>query len=190
MRIFFVLLVPALWVIWLIFWGVAAFGTKPAVRREDVGSRLAYSVPLVAGALLLGVPRILGPALDQRFHPHTFGWYLVGLALTVAGLGFCVAARLWLGRNWSGIVTLKEDHELIRSGPYALVRHPIYSGLLLALIGTAIVIGRWRALIALVLFLAGLLLKMRREERFMAEAFGEAYARYRSEVAALVPFLF
>jgi protein-S-isoprenylcysteine O-methyltransferase Ste14 len=160
------------------------------VRRESVGSRFAYGILLIAGGLMLSMPHILGPLLEQRFHPHSFGWYLVGLALVLAGLGFTVVARVWLGRNWSGMVTLKQDHELIRSGPYALVRHPIYSGLLLALIGTAIVVGRWRALIALVLFLVGILLKMRKEEQFMAEAFGDAYARYRGEVAALVPFLF
>jgi protein-S-isoprenylcysteine O-methyltransferase Ste14 len=190
MRTFFAALIPALWLIWLAAWAVAAFRTKQTVRRESMGSRLAYSILLIAGGLMLSMPHILGAALEQRFHPRSFGWYLVGLALVLAGLGFTIAARVWLGRNWSGTVTLKEDHELIRSGPYALVRHPIYTGLLLALIGTAIVVGRWRALVALVPFLAGFLLKMRKEEQFMADAFGEQYARYRGEVAALVPFLF
>jgi protein-S-isoprenylcysteine O-methyltransferase Ste14 len=78
---------------------------------------------------------------------------------------------------------------LIRSGPYAFVRHPIYTGLLLALAGTVIVVGRWRAVIALVVLLAGLIFKIGVEERFMTEQFGEAYARYRSQVAALIPFV-
>jgi protein-S-isoprenylcysteine O-methyltransferase Ste14 len=190
MRTFFVLLVPALWIAWLAVWLIAALRTKQTARRESIGSRLAYTVLFVAGGFMLGKPQFLGPALEQRVHPHTFGWYLVGLALLLAGLGFTIVARVWLGRNWSGTVTLKEDHELIRSGPYALVRHPIYTGLLIALIGTAIVVGRWRALVGLVPFLAGLLLKMRKEEQFMTEAFGEQYARYRDEVPALVPYLF
>jgi protein-S-isoprenylcysteine O-methyltransferase Ste14 len=190
MRTFFVLLVPALWLVWIVLWAAAALRTKQTVRSESSGSRLGYSILLVAGAIILAKPHILGPLLEQRFHAHSFGWYLVGLALLLTGLGFSVLARARLGRNWSGTVTLKQDHELIRSGPYALVRHPIYTGLLLALLGTAIVIGRWRALIALVLFLVGIMIKMRKEERFMADAFGEAYARYRAEVPALLPFLF
>lgn len=190
MKTFFVALIPALWLIWIAIWILAAFGTKQTVRREGASSRLGHGVLVVAGALMLGKPYFLGPALEQRFHADTFAWYLVGLALLIVGLGFAVLARAWLGRNWSGTVTLKQGHELIRSGPYALVRHPIYSGLLLALIGTAVVVGRWRALIAFVLFLAGLLVKMRKEEQFMREQFGEQYARYRAEVPALVPFLF
>ena len=90
--------------------------------------------------------------------------------------------RAWLGRNWSAEVTVKHDHELVRSGPYALVRHPIYTGLLLALIGTALGVGNGRALIGLVLIVAALLRKVAIEERFMSEQFGDAYARYRAEV--------
>ncbi len=189
MRTFFVALVPALWLIWLAFWIVAAIGTKQTVRRENRSSRLGHGIPMLVGALLLGVPHILGGALEQRFHAHTFGWFLFGAVLTALGLGFAMAARLWLGGNWSANVTLKQGHELIRSGPYAFVRHPIYTGLLLALAGTVIVVGRWRAVIALVVLLAGLIFKIGVEERFMAEQFGEAYARYRSQVAALIPFV-
>ena len=87
------------------------------------------------------------------------------------------------------MVTVKHDHELVRSGPYALVRHPIYSGVLLALIGTTLAIGRWRGLPGLALIAAALLCKLTIEERFMSEQFGEAYARYRAEVPALIPFV-
>jgi len=113
----------------------------------------------------------------------------VGVALTAMGIAFSIAARAWLDGNWSGTVTLKQGHELIRNGPYALVRHPIYTGMLLALFGTALVIDRWRALIGFAILVAGLLYKMRVEERFMAEQFGDVYARYRAEVPALIPFL-
>jgi protein-S-isoprenylcysteine O-methyltransferase Ste14 len=190
MKIFFQSLIPALWIMWLAYWAYSAIGAKRIERRESIGSRLGHQVPMAAGAFLLGVPHIAGPALEGRFHAHTFGWFLVGLAAVALGLGFSVVARHWLGGNWSSDVTVKEKHELIRSGPYAVVRHPIYTGMLLALLGTAIAIGRWRALIGLALIAAALLRKLAIEERFMRDTFGEAYARYRAEVSALVPFMF
>jgi len=189
MRIFFQALIPALWILWLIYWIVAGIGVKPTARMESVGSRVSHQLPMFAGGLLLGVPDILGPVMELRFHPHTFGWFLAGLAPVAVGLGFSVAARVRLGGNWSGTVTLKQDHELIRSGPYALVRHPIYTGLLLALAGTAIAIGKWRALIGLAVLVGGILRKIAIEERFMADEFGEDYARYRAQVPALIPFV-
>ena len=85
------------------------------------------------------------------------------------------------------MVTLKQDHELIRSGPYRWVRHPIYTGLLLAILGSAIALGEWRGLIALVLVAAAVLRRIAIEERFLTQQFGAAYARYRAEVPALVP---
>lgn len=189
MKTFFQTLIPALWLGWLAFWILAARNAKETARQESAGSRLLHAAPLIGGGILLASPHVLGPAMEQRFHPHTFDWFLLGLALVVVGLGFSVAARMWLGRNWSGRVTLKKDHELVQSGPYALVRHPIYTGLLLALVGTGITIDRWRALMALPLLVAGIIYKISVEERFMRAQFGEAYARYRARVKALVPFV-
>jgi len=189
MQEFFKSLIPGLWLAWLLYWVLAARGNKETARQESAGSRLLHHAPLIAGGVLLASPHVLGPAFEARFHAHTFGWFLAGLALVVIGLGFAVAARVSLGGNWSGTVTLKKDHELVQSGPYALVRHPIYTGLLVALIGTAIAIDRWRALAGLALLLAGIVYKISVEERFMREQFGEAYARYRARVKALVPFV-
>ena len=107
----------------------------------------------------------------------------------VAGLVFSIWARVHIGRNWSGIVTLKQDHELIQSGPYRLVRHPIYTGLLLGFIGTAIARDEWRGWLAVLMVLAALWRKLRLEERWLTEQFGDAYRQYRSEVAALIPYL-
>jgi len=189
MRTFFQALVPALWLVWLAYWVIAARGAKETVREESAASRASHYVPLIIGGLLIGMPHILGPALEQRFHAHTFRWYLVGLALVAIGLGFAALARAWLGRNWSAAVTVKDRHELVRGGPYALVRHPIYAGMLLALFGTVLTVDRWRALIGFALTTAGLVRKLVVEERFMAAEFGEAHARYRAEVKALVPFV-
>ena len=125
--------------------------------------------------------------LAARFLPRVAGWFWLGLVLVALGLAFSVAARIWLGRNWSSMVTLKRDHELIRSGPYRWVRHPIYTGLLLAVLGSAIALGEWRGLIALALIIAAFLRKISIEERFLAPQFGAAYRGYRDEVPALLP---
>jgi protein-S-isoprenylcysteine O-methyltransferase Ste14 len=116
-------------------------------------------------------------------------WLWLGTTLVAAGLLFSAGARMQLAGNWSGTVTLKKDHTLTRSGPYRVVRHPIYTGMLLAVLGTAVAEGEWRGLVALALVLAAFLRKVRVEERFMLEAFGDEYARYRREVPALLPWI-
>jgi protein-S-isoprenylcysteine O-methyltransferase Ste14 len=95
-----------------------------------------------------------------------------------------------LGSNWSGTVTVKQNHELIRSGPYAIVRHPIYSGFLLGLLGTALSVGEARGLIALALAFVGWFVKARVEEQFMVEQFNGDYVRYIRDVKRLIPFVF
>jgi protein-S-isoprenylcysteine O-methyltransferase Ste14 len=182
-------LVPGLWVAWVIVWWLWSRDVKPVRRRESAASRATHVVPLALAAFLLASRKPPGGLLDGRFLPAGSAAYWSGVALLVLGLAFSVWARAYLGRNWSGVVTLKEDHELIRSGPYRYVRHPIYSGLLLALLGTAIVRGDWLALLAVAIALGALWHKLRLEERWLGEMFGEDYARYQAEVAALIPFV-
>ena len=112
----------------------------------------------------------------------------VAALVTATGLAFTAWARVHLGRNWSGTVTIKQDHELILTGPYALVRHPIYTGLLFAFIGTGFARGDWRGVVAIVLAWAALSWKLRIEERWMSKQFGERYQDYKRRVPALVPF--
>ena len=182
-------LLPVTWLCWLIYWALFAIGNKPETRRERPASRLTHSIPVLLGAVTMAVPHLLGRDMQLRFVPATEAWFWAGWFVTMGGLALTLVARMWLGGNWSAIVTLKQDHELIRSGPYALMRHPIYTGLLLALLGSAIAIGDWRALVGVALIAAGLVRKLTVEERFMRERFGEAYARYRAQVRALVPFV-
>jgi protein-S-isoprenylcysteine O-methyltransferase Ste14 len=187
MRPFYQQAFNVIWLAWLIYWGVAAIGTKRTRYRESVPSRLLHIVPLILGIALLVVPRLAGDWLTPRFLPRSPAWFLLGLVLTFLGLGFSVYARVWLGRNWSGTVTLKEDHELIRGGPYRRVRHPIYTGILLAVLGSAFAEGQWRALVALALITAAFLHKIKVEERVLTEQFGDAYRQYQTEVPALLP---
>jgi protein-S-isoprenylcysteine O-methyltransferase Ste14 len=104
-----------------------------------------------------------------------------------AGLAYSIWARHYLGRNWSGIVTVKQDHELVRDGPYRHVRHPIYSGILLGFVGSAIARDEWRGVLAIAIAYLALWRKLRLEERWMIERFGDAYRRFQREVPALVP---
>jgi len=178
-----------LWLAWLAYWVFAARDVKPVRRREPWASRLLTVALTIPVALLMAAPGKWLPWLSARFLPDTMIVDWAGLLMVTAGLALAVWARTHLGRNWSGTVTVKEDHELVRSGPYAIVRHPIYTGLLLAMLGTAIILGEWRGLSALCFLSAAFLLKLRREERFMAESFPDTYPGYRAQVPALVPLL-
>ena len=183
------LAILALWLCWIAAWTAAALATKPSARREPMLSRLLHLGPLALAVLLLWGPEPPVEALRTRFVPPStaIGWS--GAALVAAGLAFTAWARLHLGTNWSGIVTVKRDHELVTSGPYALVRHPIYTGLVLAFFGSALALGEARGLLAVAVVFASLWRKLRLEERWMGEQFGADYERYRARVRALVPFV-
>jgi protein-S-isoprenylcysteine O-methyltransferase Ste14 len=178
-----------LWFAWAVYWMVSSIRIKAAVRRESTASRLAHVVPLAVGGVLIGWRDMPWGVLNLRLWPHSLLAYGIGLALLVAGLAFAVWARVHLGRNWSGSVTVKEGHELIRSGPYAYVRHPIYTGLITAVLGTAIISGTLRAALGLVIITVSLLRKLRTEEAFMRDTFPGEYQRYCAQVPALLPFI-
>jgi protein-S-isoprenylcysteine O-methyltransferase Ste14 len=179
----------ALWLGWAGYWWVASFNVKTAARREPMLSRVLHIAPLMLAVFLLFPQRSPIPALGERFMPAA-GWpFWAGAALTLAGLLFAVWARVHIGRNWSGTITVKEDHDLITSGPYGLVRHPIYTGLLLALVGFALARGEWRGIVAVAVATWAFWRKLRIEERWMREQFGGAYEEYSRRVAALIPFV-
>lgn len=190
MRIIHPWLIPVLWAAWALYWFIAAFSAKPVRRRESVASRLSHYIPLLLAILLVVSPRFTGTVLGTRFLPRSEILFWIGAVLVLAGLLFAVAARRHLGGNWSGAVTLKQDHTLTRSGPYRFVRHPIYTGILLAFFGSSVIaLGEWRGVVALALITAAFLRKIQIEERFLQEQFGDEYACYRKEVAALIPGL-
>lgn len=182
-------IIPVLWIAWGAYWLAAARRVKPIRWREPFGGQALHVVPLLLCAVLLAAPRHLPAVLTARFAPAGGLLPTLGAGLVGAGLALAVWARAHIGREWSGIVTLKEEHALVQTGPYRVVRHPIYSGLLLALAGTAAAIGEWRGVLAVLCALAGFLIKIRAEETLMGDAFPE-YAEYRARTAALVPLVY
>lgn len=183
-------LLPALWATLAAYWWLSARDVKQTTRREPLVSRALHLGPMTLAAAILWSPRFDLLGLETRFMPRAPWVFWLGAAVTCGGIAFAIWARRTIGRNWSAIVTLKQDHELVTSGPYALVRHPIYTGLLLGLLGSAIALGQWRGLLAVAIFLLAVVRKYRIEERWMHERFGLAYDAYRARVKALVPFLF
>ena len=182
-------LFPAMWLCWAVYWLVRSRDVKRTARREPLVSRLLHVVPLVLALLLVAAPSFPGRVLSERFLPQAPWPFWIGAVLTAGGLLFAVWARTHIGTNWSGTVTLKQDHELVTTGPYAIVRHPIYTGLLLALAGSAMARGELRGLLAVVIATLALWRKLRLEERWMREQFGEKYDAYRRRVSALIPFV-
>jgi protein-S-isoprenylcysteine O-methyltransferase Ste14 len=184
-------LVLVLWIAWLVYWRVLAADVKPAVRHESKWSRASYVIPILIASILLSIGPIAGGGfLFSGFLPQGIDGYWLGVMLVAAGLGFSVWARQHLGRNWSGTVQVKQDHQLICTGPYRFVRHPIYTGILIAFLGTAIVVGQWRGILAVLIAFGSFWRKLTLEERFMRDSFGSAYEEYRARTAALIPFLF
>lgn len=181
-------LIPGLWVAWAVYWCVASRGTKTTRRRESLGSRAAHLGPLALAAILLLLRSVPG-WLGLRWLPASGTTYAVGVGLVVLGLGFSVWARIALAGNWSATVTVKHDHTIVRSGPYRWLRHPIYTGLLLAFVGCAVALGEWRGMVALAIVAAALWRKLRLEERWLTEEFGTRYSDYRRETWALIPFV-
>jgi protein-S-isoprenylcysteine O-methyltransferase Ste14 len=189
MRFIHSYLFAAMWLSYMAYWWGISTNVKATMRREPLPSRLARLVAFACAVALLLLPSVPLPFLNERFLPLGALHFWSGAALTAGGLIFSVWARRHLGKNWSQAVTVKEGHELITSGPYALVRHPIYTGLLLGIIGSAVALGEWRGLLAVALVFGALWHKLRLEEKWMRAQFGESYEAYARRVAALVPYI-
>jgi protein-S-isoprenylcysteine O-methyltransferase Ste14 len=182
-------LFPILWFAFIAFWIAMARGGKAVAEREGVYSRLSHYLPLAIAIYLIAAPHVPIAILGERFVPLRLWPVRLGAALTFAGIAFAIWARVWIAGNWSSDVTLKRDHELVVDGPYAFVRHPIYTGILVALAGTAFAVGEWRGVLGVALAGAAYRRKLTIEEAVMRRQFGEAYARYAERVPALVPFI-
>ena len=177
------------WLAFVVVWVLASRATKRTVERPD--NQFVYrSMWLVAFALLfLSRPRRRVMLLDRPVLSSSIAVALAGLVLVIAGLAFAFWARATLGGNWSGTVTFKENHTLVDTGPYAIVRHPIYTAILLMFVGTAIANGTVGGLVALPVAVVGFVVKARQEEGLLQRHFPDAYPAYRARTRMLVPFV-
>jgi protein-S-isoprenylcysteine O-methyltransferase Ste14 len=180
---------PAVWILFFLYWQIKAANTKTTQRLEPAASRILRVFIFLIAIALLSTTRIPLPWLYLQLWPVGFWPFWLGAGVTIPGLLFAVWAREHLGGNWSRSVTIKQDHELIATGPYAVVRHPIYTGILTGFLGTAIALSQVRGFIAFVLILLALWIKLRMEEQWMRSQFGETYDAYTRRTAALVPYL-
>ncbi len=182
-------IISACWILFAVIWLLAAFATKQSVYRESRLQRMRYVIPILLGGFLLAKGHRLSDPLNHRVIPHVEALAWTGVVLCIAGFAFCIWARFTLGRNWSGVVTLKRGHELISDGPYALVRHPIYTGLLTMFVATVIVLGHVAGIIALPFVFVSLWIKLRYEEKLMLKQFPNEYAAYQQRVKRIIPFI-
>jgi protein-S-isoprenylcysteine O-methyltransferase Ste14 len=181
------LFIGCCWIAWLLYWVIMALRTKRTIEREGfLGYRLV-AIIVIAGWVTAG--RLLHVPPQSQLWQVTLALGVASACIVLAGAAFTVWARITLGRNWSAEVTFKQDHELIESGPYALARHPIYTGLIAMALGTAIDYGRAIGFGLLLSLCGSFWWKARQEEKIMTRHFPEAYATYKTRVRAIIPFV-
>src|SRR5260370_31016319 len=179
--------INALWILFGLYWLVSALKRKKTKQRETWSQRFRYVLPLVVASYLLVRPEARYGWLGVRVVPASLAVEWIGVLLTAAGVAIALWARWHLGANWSGVVTLKEGHELIRTGPYRTVRHPIYTGILLALFGTVTATGEVRGLLAVTIAWLSFYCKARREDSFLTQQFGDRFPEHRRHTGMFLP---
>lgn len=177
------------WVVFLAYWLYSARRLKAVKKREPSYERILYMVPLILAYICMFVDILTFTPLGRSLFTVDSRVGAAGVAISALGIALAIWARGHLGANWSSAVTVKSGHELIYSGPYRLVRHPIYTGMLTGLLGSAIALGEARGFLALLLALASFYLKARKEERYMTAEFGEQYRTYKTQTGMLLPKL-
>lgn len=183
----FHLLVEVPWIVFLLYWIVSAIRTRNTVQTESFASRYAIVLIETAGFVLLFHHAAGIGFLGTRFMHRTLASAIVGSVLTWIGIGLAIWARYHLAEYWSARITIKEDHQLIRTGPYARLRHPIYSGIILAAIGSAVVIDEWRCVLGVCLVVTGYCIKARKEETMLTQQFGESFREHQKHAGFLIP---
>ena len=177
------------WIAWVVSWIAASFWSGRTAKRTTAFETWIYRAIIFAGALLIAPWTAQALGESRVWQTGDYGAYaLVGVMLV--GLALTWWARIQLGRLWSSAITRKEQHRLVETGPYALVRHPIYTGIITALLAAAATEATLLALLGAVLIAIGLWVKARAEERFLLTELGpDVYEHYRRRVPMLVPFV-
>lgn len=183
------LTIAACWIVYIVYWVVSAWSVKAVAERQSRAAMLSQRIPIALGAFLLFAR--FGPTfpLEWVLFQRPPAVKAVAAALCLLGVAGAIWARRTLAGNWSGAVTFKKGHELVKTGPYRYVRHPIYTSLLLMFLGTALEAGRLGACLGVLVFLGGCLIKISQEEKLMMRHFPDEYAQYRASVKALIPFI-
>jgi protein-S-isoprenylcysteine O-methyltransferase Ste14 len=182
-------LIEGPWIVFAVYWTIGALKTRRTAKKESFTARYGVvAIEAVGFYLLLSHNGQIG-ILGRSVVPRTFDPRVIGIVLLWAGIGLALWARWHLGQYWSGRITIKEDHKLIRTGPYSRLRHPIYTGLDLAVIGTAIEIDQWRAAAAVCVVILGFVIKAKREEAMLAAEFGDAFVEHCRSTGFLLPKL-
>lgn len=176
-----------LWEALGIIWLIGLLWSKRTQERTDMRARIVYGLFTVAGFYLMFGGGLPEGWLHLQLYARAQWIDEAGVAFTALGVAFAISARVYLCSNWSGSVQLKVRHELIRGGPYGWVRHPIYTGLLVAMVGTGLVRGQVRGVLAFLVLLVGFWVKLGIEEQMMRKTFGEEYEEYSRKTGALLP---
>jgi len=175
------------WIVFVVYWIIGAMKTRATRDKEPFTSRFAVLLIEMLGYLLVFSGSTGISILGTRFIPRTMASAVLGVVFTWSGIGLAVWARYHLAEYWSARITIKEDHQLIRTGPYSHLRHPIYSGLILATIGSVLVIDEWRCVLGVSLVTVGYCFKASREETMLARQFGEAFREHQKHAGFLIP---
>jgi protein-S-isoprenylcysteine O-methyltransferase Ste14 len=181
------LLIGIPWVVFCVYWIVGMFKTRATREKEPLSSRIAILLLEIVGYLLIFNSSTGVGVLGSRFIPRNIIVAILGVIFTWAGIALAIWARYHLAEYWSARVTIKEDHRLIRTGPYTHLRHPIYSGLILATIGSAVAIDEWRCILGLCLVVLGYCLKAKKEETMLSHQFGDAFRDHQKHTGFLLP---
>ena len=176
------------WAFFVLYWLISALRTKVTTEKQSVLSALSHRIPLACSYFLLADLHLPAP-MNLPITPNADWAGAMGASICVLGLLVTLWARWTLGGNWSSAVTFKQGHELIRTGPYRLVRHPIYTGLLVMALGTALDFGQLRCWLALPMMAIAFWIKLKQEEQLMLRHFPQDYPIYKRQVKALVPFV-
>jgi protein-S-isoprenylcysteine O-methyltransferase Ste14 len=175
------------WIVFVVYWIIGAMKTRATRDKEPFTSRSAVLLIEMLGYLLVFSDSAGIGILGTRFIPRAMASAVLGVVFTWSGIGLAVWARYHLAEYWSARITIKEDHQLIRTGPYSHLRHPIYSGLILATIGSALVIDKGRCVLGVCLVTVGYCFKASGEETMLARQFGEAFREHQKHAGFLIP---
>jgi protein-S-isoprenylcysteine O-methyltransferase Ste14 len=185
-NIFFIYITLVFWLVVLFYWAIEA----KIKSQSKFWFEITTLVKLMFSFLIIYLPLLIGGWFAKELFLNNDWANVTGVVLCFLGISFAIWARNKLGRNWSGKIMIQKEHFLIKEGPYGFVRHPQYTGLLLALLGTALVLGQIFGFIWCLFLMIGLMAKSNQEEKILTNEFPNEYPDYKKRTKMLIPFVF